>query len=476
MKVAVGRVRARRARSVSPRARAARRSIPLSISILLGLGLAGCDSSPQVPVIKRDIFLLVVDTLRVDHLSLYGYERPTSPHLDRLAESAIVFEDVVATAPWTLPSVASVLTSLYPGVHGVRASAHAEGMTALRPEVETLAEVLAREGYRTAAIQTNPWLVDDAHGIARGFEEVVRLGMANAPRVNELAREVVARDDPRPLFLYLHYMDPHGPFDRHPDFDPAVLGPIPEALDRPLTKQEIRSLPKYIRLLGKTDLGSYIQAYDRAIRAWDESFGEWIEWLDARTERPPALVTVVANHGEEFTDHGGWNHGETLYEEQLSVPWVLRLPGREPLRVSDRVVSLIDVAPTILRAVGVPVPAVMTGLDALGDWPQPDRPVFAETETRIGGIPDPRFLRRAVRRENTKQIQTPLGSECYDLASDSGERSPACDDSSWPKRAAEDIEHWIRESKELADTLGTAKSVELDPEQQERLRAIGYLE
>lgn len=450
-------------------------SIAAAIVVVLAL-VAGCDRPAPAAAKRRDIYLLLVDTLRADHLSLYGYGRRTSPNLDRFAESATVFEHVVAPASWTLPSVASVLTGLYPSAHGLRARAHAEDMTAMRPAVKTLAGALASEGYRTVAVITNPWLINEEHGLARGFEEYLRLSTVNAPRVNDLARDIISKSDPRPLFLYLHYMDPHGPFDRHPASDSAALGPLPAASDRRLTTQERLSMPEYLRLPGKTDLGTYIEAYDGAIRAWDESFGDLIAWLETRTGRPAPLIAVVADHGEEFTEHGGWNHGETLYEEQLFVPWVLRLPGRPPRRVSDRVVSLIDVAPTLLAAVEAPIAETMVGSDVLADDFHPDRPVFAETDVRLGGIRDPRFVQRAVRRGDTKHIERPSGPECYDLARDRSERRSSCAGVSWRERAVADIERWNRENRELADLLGPAEAVPLDEEQRERLRSIGYLD
>jgi len=158
------------------------------------------------------------------------------------------------------------------------------------------------------------------------------------------------------------------------------------------------------------------------------------------------------------------------------VPWVLRLPGGSPGRVSDRVVSLIDVAPTILAAVGVDAPETMLGDDVLSRAFPKERPVFSETEIRIGGIPAPRRLQRAVRLGDTKQIQRISGPECYDLSSDGAEQRPSCDGVAWQDRAAEDIERWSRENESLAAALGEAPTVELDEEQQERLRAIGYVE
>lgn len=456
---------------VNCRCRPVRRLGVAAVFVLLTLAAqTGCHRA------KPDVYLLLVDTLRADHLGLYGYERHTSPNLDRFAASAVVFEKVVAPAPWTLPSVGSVMTGIYPGAHGLRARTQAAGMTALRPAVSTLAEAFAGEGYRTVAVVTNPWLTSGEHGLARGFEEYVPLEMANARAVNERSKRLIDREDPRPLFLYLHYMDPHGPYNRLPRFKAAGLGPLPVGSVRELDAKERARMPDYLRLPGATNLGSYVQLYDRAIRFWDDSFGDWVAWVDARSADSPPVIAVVADHGEEFAERGGWSHGETLYEEQLSVPWLMRLPGGSPRRVVDRVVSLIDVAPTLLSVARIPVPETMMGSNVLDDGFRLDRPVYAETDVRSGGIVDPRFVQRAVRRRDEKYIARPSGPECYDLAVDRAERSSGCTTASWSRRALEDLERWTQENEALAEALGEGEVVELDREQNERLRAIGYIQ
>jgi arylsulfatase A-like enzyme len=442
---------------------------------LLLVSIACQPVSTDLPA-KRDIYVLLVDTLRADHLSLYGYERPTSPNLDRFAASATVFENVMATSSWTLPSVSSLMTGLYPAAHGVNMKAVTE-LNVLRPGVRTLAEVLASEGYRTVAIVTNPYLVRNKHGISRGFEEYHTAWMKNASQVNDLARKIItSNDDPRPLFLYIHYMDPHGPYDRHPETDPTPLGPIPARLDRPLTRKQLNRIPDHLRLPDRDDLGSYIQAYDRSILAWDESFGDWIAWLDARSTRPDPIVAILADHGEEFTERGAWDHGRTLHREVLAVPWVLRVPGRSASRVSNRVVSLIDVAPTLLGALELPTPTQMRGLDVSEKEFEPGRPVFAMTVEYGADPTDHSMFMRAVRRDDLKFIQKGSQSDCYELARDPGERRSICEKANWRDRAESDIKNWNRENEDIAAALGAGEKQELGLEQQERLRAIGYIE
>jgi arylsulfatase A-like enzyme len=220
----------------------------------------------------------------------------------------------------------------------------------MRPGVTTLAEALQERGYRTAAVLTNPW-VSEGSGLHRGFEEVRNEVMKSAEVVNRSARELMDSEDPRPLFLYLHYMDVHGPYGLLVSGPSEELGPTPASDRRAMSAEEIEALPNYLRIEGATELGDYVRAYDRGIRSWDRAFGELIAYTDVDPRLREAVVAVIADHGEELLDHGGWSHGGSLYQEQLFVPWIMRVPGIEGRRVREAV-SLTDVGPTLLSLAG----------------------------------------------------------------------------------------------------------------------------
>ncbi|MEN8182407.1 MAG: sulfatase [Myxococcota bacterium] len=423
--------------------------------------------------VQPDVFLLLVDTLRADHLGVYGYERPTSPELDRFASSALVFRNVFAPASWTLPSVGSLMTSTYPSLHGLRAKAGAQSITQLRPGLTTLTEAFRAAGYRTAAVVTNPWMVR-RHGLQRGFDQYhLTRGPAPAARVHEIARELVDLDDPRPLFLYLHYMDVHPPYARSsgPEEDP--LGPVPERLRRPLEAAELQVMPRQPPEL--RTLEDWVRAYDRGIRAWDRAFGEWVAWLEARGGFEDQIVAVVSDHGVEIADHGRWGHGHALYQEQLGVPWILKVPGHPGGVVHDEPVSLIDVAPTLLSAAGLAPVDGMMGRDVLGGPPAPDRALLAETD--LGSTQDDPApaTHRALRRGGVKLVVGGEKEVCFDLVSDPFERDPlrssrgACGD-------APELEAWAERLRRLGDSLGAADEVELGPAEREQLRRLGYVE
>ena len=420
------------------------------------------------------MILVVVDTLRADHLGAYGYPRDTSPELDRFAEEAILFERVVAPAPWTLPSVASMLTSTYPSVHGLRSREGGTSLTSMRDGLTTLAESFADAGYRTVAIGTNPWVNTEGHGLQRGFDEYHDLEDASARAVNTRVREVLGtgppQDDPRPTFLYVHYMDVHGPYAHNARGVPD-LGPIDERYVRTLTREEHRKIPKYLKPKpGRLDL--YVAAYDRGIRLWDRQFGELLAWLAQAGRLDRAIVSVTSDHGEEFLEHGDWNHGLDVHDEQIKVPWILRVPGEGGRRVGA-LTSLIDVGPTLLARAGIAVPGSMAGVDVLEDPPDAGRAVLSETHIARNAVPRPDGgALVAMLRGDDKWIVEPRGTRCFDLARDPLEQQPTrCDPD-----GLEEVRRWLERLAEQAADLGDTGKFVPSPETRQRLRELGYAE
>ena len=449
--------------------------------VLVGAALFACDTEPAR---RPDVVLLIVDTLRADHLGLYGYERPTSPALDRFAESAIVFDRVLAPSSWTLPSVASLMTGTYPTVHGLRAQ---EGSvsTRLRDGLTTLPEAFSASGYRTVAVVGNPWLTTTGGGLTDGYDEFEKMDMSSADVLHAFARTALEADDTRPTFLYLHYMDVHGPYNALKGNED--LGPVPAAYERVLTADERGRILRYFKIRGAKRLDDYVEAYDQGIRRWDQSFGEFMDWLEQSGRLEHTVVLVTSDHGEEFLEHGAWNHGLTLFQEQLSVPFLVHVPGAPKRRVSDRPISLIDVGPTLLTLAGVEPPTTMLGLDVLADEFDALRPVFSETDIALGKLevvaPQRAMLRgmRKVLTRPKKQLGPESSAEtesiCFDLESDPGELRPmksgasneGCDGTAFDELAA-----WEREMQKLAEQLGEAESYELSPEETRKLQALGY--
>jgi arylsulfatase A-like enzyme len=311
-----------------------------------------------VPVRKEEkprpnVVIYLVDTLRADRLGCYGYPKPTSPHLDRFAEGATLFETAVAQAPWTRPSVASILSGLGPLSHGVRTLEDR-----LPDAADTLAERLRAAGYRTAAFSTNAHIDADT-GFAQGFDDFLFLPQEDSASVN---RRVVswldARRGTEPFFLYIHTLDPHSPYtpplDLRQKFAP---GARPEAgsLDHVKRIYAVRGKRRAAHIAEVSPL------YDAEIAANDRSFGALLSALKERKLFEEALVIFVSDHGEELGEHGAFGHAQSLYAEELDVPLVVKLPFQTRGERVSRLAQHVDLLPTILAAAGIPPAAGLPG-------------------------------------------------------------------------------------------------------------------
>lgn len=399
-----------------PRRRGAFRAILLLAPLLPGCA-PGTSEAPDPGSERRrpNVLLIVVDTLRADHLGCYGAARNTSPAIDALASEAVRFERAYTTAPWTSPAVASLLTGLYPSAHGVTALD-----TTLSAEVETLAEILAGRGYRTAGVVSHV-LVSSERGFAQGFDDysedearghdhVSTSGVTRRARVR-LAEIVIDGDEP--FFLFVHYFDPHFRYMPHDriEFAPERAG----RLSGGETIEELRALRD---TFSEEEVGFLRDLYDEEIRFTDRGIGMLLEALRTHRLERDTIVVLTADHGEEFLERGWLGHSRTLYEELIRVPLIARVPSVEP-KVVSRPVSLVSIAPTILEWIGEEPETdrfqgrSLAELARRGDEAGPPGPVFAE-----------QLARRAVVGERFKLIREGLdaGIELYDLAGDPAER------------------------------------------------------
>ncbi|HYN20800.1 MAG TPA: sulfatase, partial [Thermoanaerobaculia bacterium] len=344
-------------------------------------------SAPTQPEPDRpNVLFILVDTLRRDHLTPYGYRRDTSPEIQRwLAAPGAVVEEAYSQAPWTMPSVVSFLTGRYPG-ELLGADVTAFGIP---PEIQPLAEVMARRGYQTGGFIANPTLHAGA-GFGRGFRTFfappadIRWIQKHADSLNAHAIPWLRAFQDRPFFAYVHYIDPHDPYE-NPDMDrfggrspfmPGYSGPVAGNWIHGIYNGRLqmadpaRDLP-YIRAL-----------YDSEVRYVDRHIGELLAALDPKV-LANTLVVLTADHGEELFDHGGWKHGQTLYEEQIHVPLIFRWDGR--IRPGTRLrgtVRLVDVVPTLAAATGAKADPEWDGVNLLpalaGSGALPRRAAFAQ--------------------------------------------------------------------------------------------------
>ena len=459
-------------------------------AVALGLALcwtgSGCAEAPPPdppqPELRPDVILITIDTLRADRLGSYGYREDVTPELDAIAGAGALFESTWATSNWTKPSMASLFTSLDPLAHGVRRGFR-PWETRHREEVLpdsrlTLAELLQDEGYRTFGISSNGLLTREA-GFAQGFQVFEQLGFCMAPKVHRaLERQRKALEEPRPYFLWLHYFDPHGPYlPRDGEAVAELRREVKEATGKSGKDFAEGFREHLVRLALSPDprvaeaaLERMLSLYEGEVRYTDRMIGEALRGLP-RAES--ALVVVTADHGEQFLEHGHLEHGKSLYAEEVDVPLLIRFPGRvgAGLRI-ETPVSLLDVAPTILDLLGLPTPETMGGRSLaplLTDRSARGVDLFAEVDrSEAARVAAWRSGRWKYLRHFSRGWE-----KLFDLEADPAERTDLS--ASHPGtllRLRGEVEalYAAHEGEEKVPVR------ELEAEEVERLRALGYVE
>jgi arylsulfatase A-like enzyme len=329
----------------------------LALYVICALA-AQCGSSPPHP----SIVLITIDTLRADHLGCYGYFRETSPGIDALAGEGILFERAYAPMSTTLPSHVSLMTSLNPLQHGVQGNfMHLRTALTTSDELHTAAQIFARMGYTTAAfISCTP--LKSHSGIAAGFEvygEPERLLRA-AKETTDAALEWLAENEQRPVFLWLHYFDPHQPYEPPAEFKDSFTGT--KGLRRFLKD---RGVQVNERLIANNN------QYDGSILSLDSQLQRLFGELKTRGLYDSSAIVFTADHGEGLGQHGWVDHGP-IYEEDIHVPLIIKLPGASSHRGERRtdLAALIDVLPTLVGALDLPISdqehSQFTGRNLLG--------------------------------------------------------------------------------------------------------------
>ncbi|MCP4658710.1 MAG: sulfatase [bacterium] len=408
-----------------------------------------------------NVLIYLVDALRADRLGCYGHTVPAlSPRIDALAAEGILFEHAMAQASWTKPSVASVLTGLRPVFHGVN-----DPRVGLAEATTTLAELLQTRGYRTAAFVTN-WHITAASGFDQGFEH-----FDFSPDLSdEVTRKVLAWFDenerPNPFFLYVHTVDPHAAYDPTEEFRQRFAAEVgdPEVG----TFDHIRALGKKEILVTPELVADLLRLYDAEVAQNDHFFGLLLDGLRERGLYENTLIVFLSDHGDAFHEHGIFGHGWDLYNEVLEVPLVLRPPrGRDAVRISETV-QHIDVFPTILDFLGMPIPSRTQGrslLDAAATSGTDPPPAFSYMNCQgREGI--------SVVYGDWKFIELGPGWELYERRQDRFEKDNLT--ARYPILAGYLASLARDEMLHLGEGL-SAEPVELDEVTRRGLEALGYL-
>jgi arylsulfatase len=373
---------------------------PLLVTLAL-LSLA-CDGAPQ----RRDLLLISVDTLRADRLGAYGHALGLSPHLDALAADSQVFERAYSTASYTLPAVISLLTGRQPDELGIRAN-----VSVLRGGVPTLATRLWTRGWRTGAVVSNA-ILRRRVGIHVGFDHyddqfpTREQNRAVPERIAEdttdaaLAMfDALRAEGGAPVFLWVHYQDPHGPYTPPEGYRERYLASERRAPDGPreLPFDESQvgegGIPAYQRVGDAREVAFYRAGYDGEIRYVDEQIGRLLAELERRHGLSQAVVVLTADHGEGLGERDYWfAHGEHLTDPVVRIPLFVRAPGLTPGRRTD-VASLVDLVPTLTRLVGAESPQGLAGRDLFAPGAERENPSLLLTTGRISSVPREGLIR-----------------------------------------------------------------------------------
>ncbi len=429
-------------------------------------------SCPPAPL-EWNVLLVSIDTLRADHLSAYGYARPTSPNIDALARRGLLFEQAETVQSATWPALTTLHTSLYPSAHGVKWNGHS------MPEgLPTLADLLQGRGFSTSAFITN--MTRGRHpGFSRlflsrdgGQVEADRRALGQA--VAQLGRE---RD--RRFFMWVHFLSPHADYAPPAPFDRAFAQPGASRVRGEI--EELSALRRSGAALSEADVAHVVGLYDGEIAFVDELVGRLLAALREHGLEKRTLVVLTADHGEDLYQHNRYFfHSPSIYGSSMRIPLVFALPGVLPEgRRSDHLASLVDVAPTILGLLGLPIPSTLQGENLLPGGGLPARPVrslaFGETNGRIftARSPDWRF----VFNPEGHHPEAPggpyriAGAELFDLVVDAREERDLASARTEVVRA---FTAQVQAFRARTARPGAAPAAP-DPEALEELRALGYL-
>ena len=480
------------------------------------------DDSPRGKT--PNVLMLLVDTLRADHLGVYGYPRDTSPRIDRLAADSVLFSHCVATSSWTKPSTASLLTGLFPASHGQHTTT-----SVLPPGLPMLPGAMGDHGYRTAYIVTNPFAAErfgfgqqvdfyrEAHrlpvhvrtslfflvnelenwapgqGLPQGsltepFRTVFaewfgyhRGGKTDGAWANEMLLSWIDEQPDKPFFAYVHYLEPHEPYDPAPEFrdrfvDLDFSGPAPAIPPSPVLNlvrmpplEDSEPLPEESRQ-------HMIDLYDAEIAEFDARLGDLLQALEERGLYDETLIVLTSDHGEEFYEHSAWGHHHTPYEGLLHVPMILKLPRQEQSGlVVEGLCRQVDVLPTLLGLLGHQTWPGLQGADlsrVIRRGKRSLEPSWAVAETYEG---EDRYASAYI-EDGLKVIHVRAGGEAwqlFDLNTDPDEQRPL------ESEMASDLERMKHELSLKIDNLARlgieSRERELSEEEIRQLEALGYL-
>lgn len=445
-----------------------------SLMVLAAINISAVIAKQETNDQHHNVIVILVDALRFDHLSCYGYSRTTSPTLDAFAKESLLFTQAISQSSYTKPVIASLFTSLYPSQHNVfRNTRHdAAGnfiSDVLDDSFKTMAEYLRDAGFNTAGFLEQAQL-RSYMGFAQGFY-YYKPDMGTAAEINRGFFHWLPLNKHRKFFAYLHYLDVHAPYTPPPRYR-EMFGSFDKSTSIP---EQVKDWQKFKGdvtdgniTLTQTD-GEQLKAlYDGEIRAFDDDMDALFSKLKEEGVYDNSLIVITADHGDEFLEHGSVDHAHTLYDELLRVPLMIRFPRADHRGVVDAQVQTIDVLPTILEFCEIDREPQLMGHSLLaytnGANGHQQLPVFSERADLI-----------SMRTEKYKYIyNTELKTgELYDLQNDPIESKNLADED--VKIAAQMQNEILRWAEITRSAMTDQGGVKVDEKSVKELRSLGYI-
>ena len=418
-----------------------RKTISILLATIIVAGIGVWLVMARQPQIKR-VILISIDTCRADHLSCYGFDRATTPQIDAIAGEGILFANAHTPVPLTLPAHCSMLTGTYPIYHKV----HANLDYKLGDSHNTLAEILQVQGYDTAAVVSSVVMHHDV-GIGQGFDQYFdgpeRTFGAFEQVGQETTRQAIEflqQQRQQPFFLFLHYFDPHT------EYTP----PEPYATEY------------------ADDL------YSGEIAYTDMCIGQVIDQLKSMGLYESTLIIITSDHGESLGEHNESTHGYYIYQSSIHVPLIIRAPGMKRMQRIDQLVCLVDIVPTILGYLDLPIPAHIQGFDLSGNSPGnlpelQNRDIYYESILPARNFDcNPLW---GILHDKWSYIHT-IRAELYDRQADPRQLNNLAEENIQRTRA---MHQRLEEMKEQWSSQDGDNQIELDPLTRKQLESLGYL-
>jgi arylsulfatase A-like enzyme len=453
-------------------ARTMRRGVVFVVLSVAALALVSCGGEQAPP--KLNVVLISIDTLRPDHLGCYGYTRNTSPSVDAFARRGALFLSAVSHAPSTLPSHASILTSLNPSAHGAEFSTR----HSLPDDWPTIAEMLAREGYRTGAFVA-PGQMSKVFGLDQGFEIYDDQG-GGVQAISKRATAWLDTVHTEPFFLFLHCLDVHAPYFAPTKFRRQFLVGDTSELPDTISIELLERINRGKLAFSEEDRQHVINMYDAGIHFTDYFIGRFLGSMDSLALSDQTVIILLSDHGEEFAEHGAMGmHSHTVYDELLRVPLIIAIPEvTRPGQTVPEMVRLIDVVPTILDVLGIEPPPTVRGrslVPFLGDGVLPgEEPSIGEMEpspTGKGRVVSVRTRRYKLIHDGPKDQY-----RLFDLLRDPLEANDV--EASSPEvveRLTDVMDAYREEAKTFRQHVAGGDTVVVGGELRDQLKALGYL-